>query len=384
MQHVVSAVGDGLFGDLHEFKITEQDTALITVYHNRQMDCSALGIDSPCWINDCLFQEIDISTGDLLFEWRATDHVPFSDSYKSLGGGGHKDTDSYDFFHINSVDKDRSGNYYVSARHTHTVYCIGPDGTTLWYLGGKHNNFTDLSSGSATNFRWQHHATWHPNAVLTIFDNNGNNVFHYPGEFSRGMSVSLDTTKMTATLLESYVHPDEIMAISQGSMQVLPDNGNVFVGWGNSPTYTEFTADGEVLCSTQYGAGLFFEILDVGLVKSYRAFKANWVGRPKTLPDIAVSGGTVYVSWNGATEVAAWRLESAESLDADPKEFVIVQELLWEGFETTFEADGLTNMAIRVAALDSSRNVLGYSKPIEVKSNRGVSNRPIFLLSIIA
>jgi hypothetical protein len=62
-----------LSGDLHEFRINPQGTALMTIYHNHEADCTDLGLSKSCWINDSLLQEVDIETGDLVFEWRATD-----------------------------------------------------------------------------------------------------------------------------------------------------------------------------------------------------------------------------------------------------------------------------------------------------------------------
>jgi hypothetical protein len=331
-------------------------------------------LGSSCWINDSLFQEIDIETGNLLFQWQASDNVRMSDTFKwPEGKDGQSEESAFDYFHINGVDKDPLGNYYISSRYMHAVMCISPAGETLWYLGGKNNNFTDLSDGEATNFSWQHHVNWHENNTLSIFDNHGDYVFHNRAEFSRGMKISLDLGKMTATLEASYVHPDEILATSQGSMQILPDSGNVFVGFGNSPAYTEFSPDGEVLCDAHFGPAMIFEILDLGLVKSYRAFKSNWVGTPKTPPTIKVKDTKAYVSWNGATEVKFWRLQGAEEVNAAEEDFVTIQELERDGFETGFELDDVSELNIRIVALDAKRSVLAYSVVVSTTSPGTVS-----------
>ena len=302
-----------------------------------------------------------------------------SDTFKwPSGKDGRSKGDSFDFFHINSVDKDPLGNYYISSRYLHTVLCISPSGETLWYLGGKNNNFTDLSDGEATNFSWQHHANWHANNTLSIFDNHGNYVFHNRAEFSRGLKVSLDFEEMTAALVEAYVHPDEILAISQGSMQILPDTGNVFVGFGNSPAFTEFSPDGEVLCDAHFGPAMIFEILDLGLVKSYRTFKSRWVGKPKTPPSIKVQDGKAYVSWNGATEVKSWRLQGAEEVGAADDAFVTIQELERDGFEASFELDGISEANVRIAALDGKRSVMAYSAVVSTASSTSVSGLLLF------
>lgn len=320
-----------------------------------------------------MFQEIEIETGNLIFQWRASDNVPLTDSYKDRGGDGKTKETSYDFFHLNSIEKDSNGNYLISSRHMHTIYYLNRTGNIIWTLGGRHSDFADLSDGYASDFRWQHHARWHENHTMSLFDNNGNNVFHSRSEHSRGMTISLDLKKMTVELQNTYVHPDKILAISQGSMHVIPQNGHVLVGWGNTPAYTEFTADGEVLCNMYFGALIFSEILDLGWVKSYRAFKSPWIGKPKAPPNIAAKGGEVHVSWNGATEVAGWRLQSAEAPDAADMDFFVIEELPKSGFETTFLYDGIEDHFVRAIALDAAGNVLGMTNVIDTFSPPAVS-----------
>jgi hypothetical protein len=41
---------------------------------------------------------------------------------------------------------------------------------------------------------------------------------------------------------------------------------------------------------------------------SYRAYRFPWIGRPHSRPAIAVEGGTLYASWNGATEIRSWQV----------------------------------------------------------------------------
>jgi hypothetical protein len=326
-------------------------------------------LGKSCWIQDGLFQEIDLETGNLLFEWRATDHISMKDVYSSPSrkdGHGKSKKDAFDFFHINSVDKTDSGDYLISARYMHAVVCISSKtGDILWQLGGKHNNFEDLNG--ATNFAWQHHVTWQGNNTISIFDNHANNVFHSPSKHSKGMLIRLDMEKLTATLLQAFVHPDKILNVSQGSVQVVPETGNVLVGFGNSPTYVEYSAEGKVLCSAHFAPHLLFEIIDFGFVKSYRVFKKPWVGRPKTTPDVKVKRGKVYVSWNGATEVRGWRLETAKAVEAKDHEFVTIQELKRDGFETSFTLDK-NRRYVRIAALDATNAVMAYSATVKTPS----------------
>lgn len=375
--HRIFPVGKGLKGDSHEFRITPQGTALITIYYKHEADCTDLSLGKKCWIQDGLFQEIDIETNELLFEWRATDHIRMTDVFSSPSmkdGHGKSKDDAFDFFHINSVDKTNEGDYIISARYMHAVVCIsGTTGDILWQLGGKNNDFKGI--GGALNFAWQHHVTWQGNNTLSLFDNHANSVLHAPSKHSKGMVIHLDLVNKTATLLGKYIHPDKILNVSQGSVQLIPETGNVLVGFGNSPTYVEYLPNGTVLCAAHFAPHLVFELIDFGFVKSYRVFKHTWVGRPKTVPDAKVSNGKAYVSWNGATEVTGWRLETAKASQGDAKEFSAVQEASRTGFETTFMLDGM-HKYLRIAALNGESDVLAYSAVVKSSSPYTVSRPP--------
>ena len=372
-QYVLDAVGDDLDGDLHEFRITENGTALMTVYEIIPMDLSGVGGRSDGWVYDGLFQEVDIETGKLLFQWRASEHYSVEESLKPLYGQGEASDVAWDYFHINSIDKDTSGNYYISSRYTHTVTCISPNGTVLWTLGGKRQQFKDLSGGAATNFSWQHHVEWHPGNLITIFDNGAYDRHFYTAEYSRGLAVQLDLENMTANLTHSYDQPEGNLAHSQGSVQILP-NGNVFVGWGHSAAYTEYSEDAEVLCNVHFGSPVFF---DWGWVKSYRTFRSRWVGRPKTPPDIAIRWNKLFVSWNGATEVAEWSLQAANSVTQGGlvTDFQEVKTIPKKEFEASFALDSVKKPYVRVAALDGNGTILDYSGIMARKSRQYVSSR---------
>jgi len=108
-------------------------------------------------------------------------------------------------------------------------------------------------------------------------------------------------------LVQDGVDP---LATSQGSVQILA-NHHVFVGWGSSPHFSEFTANG-----TQLFAGSFR-----GKVVSYRAYRfSDWVGDPQWPPAIAVrkartaGHANLYVSWNGSTRVRRWRVLGSTSV----------------------------------------------------------------------
>lgn len=335
---------------------------MITIYDPIPTDLTTIGGPALGWIYDGLFQEIDIETGELLFEWRASNHFPVNVTYEDLASKGYEKDAAFDYYHINSVDKDAQGNYLISARHAHSVsYIDGRTGAVLWTLGGKINDFTDLSDGAATNFAWQHDARWLDNHTITLFDNTAH-VNEDPEASSRGMRIQLDFESRTAELQVAYHHPQVMKSTSQGNMQVIEDTGNVFIGWGHSAAYTEFTPEGSVVCDVHFGASLYYTF---GRVVSYRAFKSPWIGRPLTNPDAVVDDNIVYVSWNGATEVAAWQLEVWDGQDLDNLTFNAVLQVEKEGFETEINIpDGLDSDILRVAALDAHGTVLGRTTPL--------------------
>lgn len=366
--HVVSAA-NGLHGDVHDFKITDDGTALMTIYEIVDIDLTGAGKSGKGWIYDGLFQEIDIATGELLFQWRASDFYGLEDSYFDIKDKGSAPTNAgaYDYYHINSVDKRDDGTYLVSSRYMHSVTCIDASGEVLWVLGGKRNMFQDISEDkSAIGFTWQHDARWYSDRVITLLD-NGANEHERTADHTRGLMIELDFDKWTAQTLHTYHSPGHFSSHSQGNLQILPQTGNVFIGWGKPSAYTEFSVDGtEVLCDAHYGPSMFFWF---GWVKSYRAQKVSWVGRPSWPPAVAVdeSSRAAYVSWNGATEIAGWLLQRAETLTS---EFETVDYLPKRGFETQLKVDGNVDIEghyFRAAAVDLQGEELGFTRVFTVR-----------------
>src|ERR671917_2916476 len=137
--------GNGLQGDLHEFLITPEDTALLMAYVPARTDLSPIGGPKDGMVWDGIVQEVDIETGEVLFEWHSLEHVGVEESYIGLP----EDSDYlYDYFHINSIDVEPDGNLLLCARNTWTVYKVERNsGEVAWRLGGKKNN---LEMGPST------------------------------------------------------------------------------------------------------------------------------------------------------------------------------------------------------------------------------------------
>lgn len=367
-------------GDLHDFVLTDSGTSMLTVYNTTNYDLSAMNRPTKGWIVDSLFQEVDVSTSELLFEWRASDHFDPATSSKYMNPfGGYSESNPYDFFHINSVQKDRNGDYMISSRHLQGVMTVsGKSGEVLWVLGGQFNVFDDLSDGKATSFTWQHDARWidEEAGILSLFDNGSAGPIMTDAHESKALIIQVDLEKKTAKLLQSYTSRDGVLSASQGSVQIVDHSDtfeqekHVLVGWGSSAAYSEFSMSGELLCETHLSASSLYWW---ERVKSYRAIKTfEWIGRPAQPPAALMSNERIYVSWNGATEVGAWQLEGRkEGAGEDEWQTIDIKEK--EGFEDTFTLPDETFTAYRIAALGHGGRFLRHSDVVgyaEAKASR--------------
>jgi hypothetical protein len=343
--------GNGLDADAHEFLLTPQDTALITIYNAVQRDLSSVGGSSGSQVIDGVVQEIDVATGNVLFEWHSLDHVGFDESYQPLPSPA---TTPWDYFHINAISLDVDGNLLLSARHTSTVYKVDRrTGRVIWGLGGKKSDF-DLGPG--VRFWYQHNPIVAGPDTIRIFDNESNGTPVLP--YSRVIWVRRDPIARAATLIRSLQHPQGLSAPSQGGSQGL-DNGDTFVGWGAVGRFSEFDPHGQ----------LIFDASVPGGYDTYRAYRFVWHAEPDTEPVATAQrqsdGSTiVHATWNGATEVARWdvlsssgqgRASNGEGNDRQP-----VASAAWNGLDTTITVTGSLT-SVRVIARDSAGREIGRS-----------------------
>jgi Arylsulfotransferase (ASST) len=342
--------GHGLHADLHELVISPQNTALITAYRQVTTNLSRVGGPARGVALSGVVQEIDIATGQVLFEWSSLDHVPVTDTYVPFAGGTR--AAPFDYLHINSIAIAPDGDLLLSARNTSAIYKVSrPGGKVVWQLGGKRSSFR---MGPGTTFWFQHHITPLTATTVSIFDDGG--APPQKERQSRGILLDLDTRSMRATLKKAYTHPAGLAAANQGSMQVLAD-GRVLVGWGNLPYFSEFAANGTLLLDGQFPVG----------DQSYRAFTANWAGHPDDKPAVAArvnpAGGTVvYASWNGATEVDTWTVLAGKTGSALTR----AGSQRRSGFETMI-AVNTVGPFFAVTAQDSQGRTIGRSAPTEVR-----------------
>lgn len=337
--------GNGLQADLHEFQLTPRGTALITIFDPLHCNLSAAGAQEEGAVTDGVFQEIDVRTGLVRLQWTSLDHVGLDESYEHAGNSST--AWPFDFFHINSLNRDADGGVLVSARNTWAVYDIdGRTGQVVWRLGGKKSSF---SEAPGTRTAWQHDPRVLADGTISVFDNGSSPRIHAQ---SRGIVLSLDQQAKTATLVSQFTHPPALVADSQGNFQALA-NGDWFLGWGQVPAFSELAPDGKLL----------FDAHLPHRTQSYRSFRFNWAGRPAHGPVLAFTAGapgagTAYASWNGASLVAAWRLLAGP----DRARLQTVAQVARSGFETPLAVPaGTHGPYLAVQALDASGAVLGGS-----------------------
>lgn len=339
--------GNGLQADMHDLVITPEDTALLLSYHEVQHDLTAVGGSANAPVLEGVVQEVDIGTGEVLFEWHSLDHIGVEESLQPLPEDAEE---PWDYFHINSVEPDGDDDLLISARHTHAVYQISrSDGAVNWKLNGTDSDF---EMGEGTAFEWQHDARRQADGTITILDNADGDMGK---DRTRGIALRVDEEAGTAELIREDGRPEAILSPNMANYQTL-DDGSTFVGWGGADGFTEFGPDGSV----QLDGTLQDEMA------SYRAFRSPWVGTPLTDPAVAREPGEnegtiVYASWNGATEVTDWRVLAGP----DHQGLAPVQEAPRTGFETRIEV--LTEEPhVAVEALDESGEVLGTSSTAQV------------------
>ncbi len=340
--------GNGHSSDLHDFELTPAGTALVTSYFPILCNVSSAGGSAYGALTDGLFQEIDVKTGLVMFEWTSLDHVALSESYSRARASNT--SEPFDFFHINSLNVDRDGSMLISARNTWAIYELAAaTGQIGWRFGGRRSSF---ATGPGTQTAWQHDPRELPDGSISIFDNGSSPTVHRQ---SRGIVVALNPQTGTSTLLGQVLHTPALVVESQGNVQALP-NGDWFLGWGQEPFFSEVGPDGAQLFDARFPAH----------TQSYRSYRFPWIGTPDHPPAMyfqsgGTGAGTVYASWNGSTQLAAWRVLVGGSAGAlNP-----IVTSARSGFETAIALPGGTvGPYLAVQALDAAGDVLATSAAV--------------------
>lgn len=203
----------------------------------------------------------------------------------------------------------------------------------------------------------------------------------YNHSSARGILFAYDEEKKSTQLLLEALPFNHTTSQSQGSFDLLP-NGNWVAGWGVQPSMAEYAGTGPVL-ENRTGVELEGQTPSLGVaqnltmlwsaqyaataagarIQTYRVRRGQWHGFPQTKPSVVVEDGTLFVSWNGATEVSCWEVLGAQE---DASGIECLGKAPRAGFETAIEV-GNEFPKYLVHALDKDGNELGCSDYVAPK-----------------
>lgn len=255
---------NGILPDGHDIQILPNGHYLLPGFENLTMNLSAYPFfnqngspGSPnATVKSGVIQELDADK-NVVFEWHAADHFDFGDvDPRQLNSPVN-----VDWTHFNAVAADDDGNILLSSRHLNEVTKINrADGSVIWRLGGKANQFQFVNDPAA--FVAQHDPRRIANGNLTLFDNGFNELPLHP---AAAKEYLLDETAFTATLVWEHVENPASFSRALGNVQRL-DNGNTLVNYG-------LLTNGNVLFNVVDSAGnKTFEIRFDDSLTSYRSF----------------------------------------------------------------------------------------------------------------
>jgi hypothetical protein len=241
-------------GDGHDFKLLPNGHALLLESENWPVDMSQFvpGGRPDAVLQSLVFWEVDANK-QILFQWRARDHLAITDSldFNTLA--------TVDWTHVNAITLDSlDHNYLVSLRGFCQILKISRStGEVIWRLGGKSNDFTFIGEhpeNAPYYFIGQHNIHSLANGDLLFFDNGSlQNQGPLPGRtYSRAVEYHLDETNMTATLVWEYRHSPDVLTPTEGVVKRFT-NGNTYIGWvsaaqqGTGPVLTEVNASNQVM-----------------------------------------------------------------------------------------------------------------------------------------
>ena len=333
--------GNGYDMDIHEFTLTPGGDALFTVYSPILVHLPGAPSGTLSPLLDSIVQQVDVRTGLVVWEWHSYGHIPLADSYATP-----ENSPSYDAYHINSIQHLPRGRVLISARDTSAVYEIDRStGRIRWTLGGKANDFQHRHDAR---FWFQHDAQLQPGHRITMFDDEAGPP--KKGPFSRGLSLDLNMRQRTAKVDQQYFRSQHTSAQSEGSMQTRR-SGNVFVGFGSAPFFSEFSPDGRLLTTAACRR------------TTAATAPSGIAGERAPHPPRSRSGRgrsrvAVYASWNGATAVKRWELLAGSGATM----LHPVESVPSHRFETGFWPPP-GRACSRSARSDSSGDVLAKSAP---------------------
>ena len=188
--------------DLHEFTLTEQNTALVPLVRSVTMDLSSRGGIPNTPVLEFVIQEIDLGNGRSLFEWHSLDHISLDETVAFVPTDPGK---AFDPFHLNSIQVDTDGNLLDLARNTCSLYKLNRrTGDVMWRIGGAGFMTTPDPKlrlmPESEHFFYQHDAHRNDDGTVSIFDDGGAPYNHN----GRGLLMEIDEAGGSARVVKQF------------------------------------------------------------------------------------------------------------------------------------------------------------------------------------
>src|SRR4029077_8939606 len=192
--------------DIHELEeMSNGDLMMLSVPTKPNVDLTALGLSPNATILDCVLQEVG-PDGQLVWEWRASDHISVNESTHPFSYQSGSQTIN-DVFHCNSMDTDPGRSLVLlSALEPDAVYLIDRDtGRIIWKMGGTlfsqdHGQILTITGDPQGAFHAQHDARFQSNSDVSLYDDQSWDATLA----ARGVEYHLDPGAGPATLVWSY------------------------------------------------------------------------------------------------------------------------------------------------------------------------------------
>ena len=306
-------------GDGHDFKLLPNGDAILLEHESIPTNLSQVvsGGRPDAVLDSLVFEELDANQ-QIVFRWRAIDHLAITDSLAYLNVA------SVDWTHVNAITIDPwDNNYLVSLRCFCQIIKVSrTTGDVIWRLGGVSNNFRFIGE-NATNapyyFIGQHNIHGMANTNIMFFDNGSlaSQGSLAGRNYSRAVQYQLDETNMTATLVWQYIHNPVVLTPTEGIVKRFT-NGDTYVGWvsaaqqGTGPVLTEVNASNQVM----------FELSAPGYKDQTILNKLVWNSSALIHSDTNynVSAGNTYTGTNSGVSV------TVNSLSGSANNSLIVSE----------------------------------------------------------
>ena len=332
---------------LHEMKISGHD-AWVTANKNVPTNLSNYGGVNNGVLVDSAIQEYDLRTGKLVYTWKASDHIPLSESKTQPPTNGF----GYDAYHVNAVQ-------LLGKRQVARV-----DAQHVGDLHDRHQVPARSCGRSAASTRASRsqHAPLRVAARRQMLNGNTLTMFDDHCCYITGAGVYLSATGPSRGLvLRLNFHDHTVKRVAQYSH-----------GSPSSPLHGQHADPARTASGSSAGA----RRRSSRCTPDRASCSSTRRCRPRTCPTgpmsrlgrhAAVSAErrrrrasghtTVYASWNGATRLTRWKVLAVVPGKA-PR---VVAEKSKSGFETAIPVGG-DHSRFEVQALDSTGQVIGTSR----------------------